>query len=80
MELLYHGGLRNDSIQERIELGIYESRLKGSAVEEEDGGSIPLPVKFIRIDALAAHSQNYNVSIWYVFFVVFCCFSFVRRV
>lgn len=77
MELLFHGGLKNDSIKERFELSIgeKEGKGKGEVVRaclsyllrcETKRISQLLPVRYIRIDAHAAHSQNYNVSIWCV--------------
>lgn len=53
--LLYYGGLRNDTEKEKFELDtsiIYR------------GDRYHFPVQYVRIDAIAAHSQSYNVSIW----------------
>ncbi|KAI5480427.1 hypothetical protein MNV49_000580 [Pseudohyphozyma bogoriensis] len=59
MELLYHGGLKNDSQKETFDL---KTSNKNSRLRDD----VLLPVKYLRIDAYAAHSINYNVSIWHV--------------
>lgn len=53
MEMLLHGGLRNDSVKERFDLSCTDSIYLR-------------PIKYLRIEAHAAHSQGYNVSIWHI--------------
>ncbi|KAM0749031.1 hypothetical protein T439DRAFT_327521 [Meredithblackwellia eburnea MCA 4105] len=62
MERIHHGGLKNDSIKERFAMDIG----KPEGRELPKGSPAILPIKYIRIDAMNAHSQNYNVSIWHV--------------
>ncbi|KAK4054099.1 hypothetical protein OIV83_001124 [Microbotryomycetes sp. JL201] len=58
MEPLLYAGLRNDTNKELFDLP--------TTVEGTDGTSAPLPCRYIRIEALSAHSANYNVSIWHL--------------
>ncbi|SGZ26947.1 BQ5605_C025g10006 [Microbotryum silenes-dioicae] len=59
MEPLLHAGLKNDSQPEQF-------KLPTDAAAPPGKPSAVLPSKFIRIDALTPHTQNYNVSIWHV--------------
>ncbi|GAA97110.1 uncharacterized protein L969DRAFT_90539 [Mixia osmundae IAM 14324] len=54
MNLLFVGGLRNDSISEEFEIRTLSSE------------AVHYPCRYLRIEPIAAHSQNYNLSIWYV--------------
>lgn len=55
MQLLLNAGLKNDSTKELFPL-------PRTVMDEQ----VLLPVKYLRIEAIAAHSLNYNVSIWCV--------------
>jgi hypothetical protein len=77
MSLLYHGGLKNDSIPETFDLRIVNSE---GIVRSKHSSPRPLtrfmflippvsqlfPVRYIRLEPLLAHSYNYNLSIWSV--------------
>ena len=58
--MLYYGGLRNDTDKEKFKL---DTSIKYR------GEDYSFPVQYIRIDAIAAHSQSYNVSIWSVLYL-----------
>ncbi|KAM0789624.1 hypothetical protein ACM66B_000429 [Microbotryomycetes sp. NB124-2] len=58
MEPLLYAGLRNDTHKELFDLP--------TTVDASDGSAVPLPCRYIRIEALSAHSANYNVSIWHL--------------
>ncbi|ORY89609.1 Muskelin N-terminus-domain-containing protein [Leucosporidium creatinivorum] len=57
MEPILHGGLRNDAQKELFTLRIETGRKSREVL---------FPVKYLRIEAHSAHTQNYNVSIWHI--------------
>jgi hypothetical protein len=55
MKVLFRGGLKNDNVNERFDLTRKD-------VSEDD--NMVIPIKYVRIDSLATHAPNYNVTIW----------------
>lgn len=51
---LLRGGLRNDAVSEEFPL------------RWTDAEDVPMPIRYIKLVPLAAHSNNYNCSIWHV--------------
>lgn len=61
MSLVHWGGLKNDSTAEEVE------------VAWRNAEGVVIPVEYVCVEPLSAHSSNYNISIWYCSFRAAAC-------